>query len=325
MTEPGSASDNWDDLPSAFSYDGEYIDTLGLMTRRGAKRLEDHGVPNASNNAEWILCDAMDCGRLDLFLRSGEIPSVERAQKFWDNIHRRARREPLQYILGTTEFMSLSFYTPRGVFVPRPDTEALVELVEERLRRAPIEESLEVLDLCTGTGVISISLAARIPNLTALAVDASALAIQVTSMNAEWNNVQDRVDAVESSAASFLDPDEAICLAPGIPDVRPDAYAAILCNPPYVETDQVAALPPEVRDHEPREALDGGTDGLDFYRGVVPMMPYWLKPGGFAALEIGESQGPAVSRLMTEAGFSDVAVTPDYAGRDRVVSGVKPD
>jgi release factor glutamine methyltransferase len=290
---------------------GASVDTLGLLARRGAKYLVDHSVPNASNNAEWILCHAMDFGRLDLFLRSREVPPDDKARKFWDNIQRRARREPLQYILGTTEFMSLSFFTPRGVFVPRPDTEVLVELAEARLRRAPIEESLEILDLCTGSGVVAVSLAARIPNLTALAIDSSGLSIQATSMNAELNGVGGRVEAIESSAAAFLDSD-------------PAAFAAIVCNPPYIERDGVTALPPEVRDHEPLAALDGGADGLNFYREVMPKAPFWLRPGGFAAFEIGDSQGPTVSGLMSGAGFSDVAVTPDYAGRDRVVSGVKP-
>jgi release factor glutamine methyltransferase len=299
-------------------------ESAGLRTLAswGTRYLHEHGVPNAHNNAEWILCDAMKCNRVDIYLDAFRALDPDLCDTYLLNIRRRARREPLQYILGTTEFMSLPFCTPPGVFVPRPDTELLVETAESRLRSMPLAPRQNVLDLCCGSGAIAISLAARIPNLEAWALDISVKAAHVTAMNAEINCVEGRVHAYEGDASGFLDPDVALCA--GTPDPRPDYFAAILCNPPYIESDDVAELPPEVRDHEPGAALDGGPDGLHFYVEITPKLPPWLEPGGFAAFEIGETQGAAVSAIMENAGFVDVAVTPDHAGRDRVVLGVKP-
>jgi len=207
--------------------------------------------------------------------------------------------------------MSLPFVVPTGVFVPRPDTEILVELAEARLRRMPLERSLEVLDLCCGSGVIAVSLTARIPNLNAIAVDACALAVATTQKNARRNGVDGRLNAVEADAIRYLNSDD-------------HEVSAVLCNPPYIVTKELPSLPPEVSDHEPRGALDGGADGLDFYRTATPKLAGRLQPGGFAAFEIGDNQGAAVGGMMTEAGLVDVSVSPDFAGRDRVVVGVKP-
>jgi release factor glutamine methyltransferase len=305
------------------------IETTRVMLQRGAALLREHGVPNARLNAEWILCDALGCTRMDLFLGSADVPADDRARQYWRNIRRRAGREPLQYILGTTEFMSLPFCTPTDVFVPRPDTELLVELTEARLRRVPIVESLEILDLCCGTGAVVISLAARIPNLTAIAVDVSERATAVTKLNAGLNGVSGRVFAVGMEAATFLGAggSSAAGSLPAVPSLehsRRNRFAAIVCNPPYIESSQLENLPPEVRDYEPHTALDGGRDGLDFYRTIVPALPRWLRRGGFAAFEIGDSQGLEVGGMMRDAGFADVTVTSDYAGRDRVVVGSTP-
>lgn len=308
---------------------GGGVATTRLMLQRGAALLREHGVPNARLNAEWILCDALAYTRMNLFLRSAVVPDDDRAREYWRNIRRRARREPLQYILGTTEFMSLPFRTSTDVFIPRPDTEILVEMTDARLRQAPIDESLDILDLCCGSGVIAISLAVRIPNLTAIAVDESEKAAAATTLNAELNGVSGRVYAVGMEASTFLGSGASLT-ADSRPFVallepsRPDRYAAIVCNPPYVESSQLEKLPPEVRDHEPHSALDGGRDGLDFYRAIVPVLPRRLRPGGFVAFEIGESQGVEVSGMMKDAGFADVNVASDYAGRDRVVVGSSP-
>ncbi len=279
------------------------------MLLRGAALLIENGVPNARRNAEWLLCHSLGCSTLDLYTHSGRWPADDQASVFWQNVHRRANREPLQYILGATEFMSRPFVVPTGVFVPRPDTEILVELAEARLRRMPLERSLEALDLCCGSGVIAVSLTARIPNLNAIAVDACALAVATTQKNARRNGVDDRITAVEADVIRYLSSDD-------------HEVSAVLCNPPYIVTNELSNLPPEVSDHEPRAALDGGPDGLDFYRAVTPKLADRLRPGGFAAFEIGDDQGAAVSGMMTEAGLVDVSVSPDFAGCDRVVVGV---
>lgn len=315
-------------LPSFYQAGGGE-ETVRLMLQRGSALLQEQGVPNARLNAEWILCGALECTRMDLFLGSSGVPDQDRTQEYWRNIRRRAGREPLQYILEATEFMSLPFRTPVGVFVPRPDTEVLVELTETRLRRAPIDESLEILDICCGTGAVAVSLAVGIPNLSAFAVDVSEKAIEVATLNAELNGVSGRVHAVGADASSFLRADgsftdSGLPAALGVGRSQPIRYNAIVCNPPYIASSQLEYLPPEVRSYEPRAALDGGDDGLDFYRTILPLLPRRLKRGGFAAFEIGDTQGEAVSSAMKDAGFVDITVSPDYAGRDRVVIGNPP-
>jgi release factor glutamine methyltransferase len=314
--------------PGRPDFTGITVETIGLLVRRGTAVLREHGVPNARNNAEWILCHSLQCRRIDLYVSSADVPTADQAKDYWMNITRRAGREPLQYILGTTEFMSLPFLTPGGVFVPRPDTEVLIETAEARLRDVPIDRSLHVLDLCCGSGVVAVSLAARIPNLTVTAVDACENAVESTKTNATLNRVADRIVVVGSEACAFFSqPSEATTastLRRSYEVGRPMRFSAIVCNPPYIETSQLESLPPEVRDHEPRAALDGGADGLDFYRRVAPMLPRWLEQGGFAAFEIGDTQGAEVSAILLDAGLSGITVTPDFAGRDRVVIGDLP-
>ena len=296
--------------------------SLRHMVEWGESRLRSTGVPNARNNAEWILCDAADCDRLQIYVGAPEGVPFSVAEKYVSNLRRRASREPLQYVLGATEFMSLPFRTPPGVFIPRPDTEVLVEEMESRLRGMPLSPCLNVVDLCCGSGVIAIALAHRIPNLEAWAVDASEPAADVTASNAEANGVGRRVHVVKDTAEDFLAASvTADHRSQKAPRRAPDRFSAVVCNPPYISSSDLRDLPPEVRDHEPIEALDGGPDGLDFYRNVIPMLPQRLVPDGVAAFEIGEAQAGAVRALMEAAGLTDVSVVTDYAGLDRVVIG----
>jgi len=268
-------------------------------------RLGEAGVPNARRNAEWMLCHAMSCSVLDLYVGDGPVDDAQRAE-YERMIARRATREPLQYILGTTEFMSLPFEVEAGVFVPRPDTEVLVEIVEGYLRGVPLHERMLVADLCCGSGVIGVSLAVALSNVEVVAVDVSAAATALTRRNAERNNVSDQVGVAVADAVAFLHQ--------GV-----DRYRAVVCNPPYIESGLLRALPPEVRNHEPMAALDGGPDGLDFYRAAVPEIADRLVPGGQVAFEIGDEQAAAVTGILETHGFCRVSVATDMAGRDRVV------
>jgi release factor glutamine methyltransferase len=286
------------------------VDTIRDLLQRAELRLAASGVPNARRNAEWMLCHALGLRMLDLYVQSTAAPDPERVALYREMIARRAAREPLQYILGATEFMSLPFEVHPGVFVPRPDTEVLVERAEAMLRSRPLHEALEVLDLCCGSGIIGVSLAARVPNLAVVAVDISSDAALVTARNATLNGVADRVDVVRTDAFAYI----------GDSGRR---FSAVVCNPPYIESGELAALPREVREHEPMLALDGGCDGLDFYRRAVPELVGRIVPGGFVMFEIGDAQGVAVSKLLHDAGFVAVEVVKDYAGRDRVVLGTQ--
>ena len=271
--------------------------------------LVQHGVPNARRNAEWMLCHTLGCSMLELYVESTSQVDAERLDAYWQRIERRAGREPLQYILGSTEFMSLPFAVRPGVFVPRPDTEILVEQAERVLRGLPLHRALSVLDLCCGSGIIGVSLAQRVANATVVSIDVSADATALTSYNAHKNDVSARVRVVCADAFEFLK--------------LPSTFTAIVCNPPYIETGELAGLPREVREHEPMLALDGGRDGLDFYRRVIPLLFGHLAPGGVVMFEIGDTQGAAVIALLREAGFVDGSVTPDLSGRDRVVTAYR--
>jgi release factor glutamine methyltransferase len=282
------------------------LENVREWLRHAESHLVSHGVPNARRNAEWMLCHSLGWSMLDVYVQSAAPLDNESAHRYWEIVERRARREPLQYILQGTEFMSLPFEVRRGVFVPRPETELLVERAEARLRARPLHEPLAVLDLCSGSGIVGVSLAHRVPNLEVVAVDASLDAVNVTASNATRNAVADRVRPVHADAFEFLDHFEG-------------RFTGIVCNPPYIATPELAALPREVRDHEPMRALDGGADGLDFYRRVAPLLARRLHADGFVMFEIGDTQAAAVSALLRGAGFADVGVDQDLAGCDRVV------
>lgn len=214
---------------------------------------------------------------------------------------RREKGEPLQYILGSTEFMSLEFFVGEGVLVPRPDTETLVENVLNKLDK---EKVYRVLDICTGSGCIGISLAYYRKNVTADLIDISDIAIKTAKKNVLHNNVQERVSVYKCDILEeYLDSE----------------YDIIVSNPPYIESDIIQTLQTEVKDYEPHIALDGGKDGLTFYRRIIDIAPKLLRENGLLAFEIGYNQGEAVSNLMSE--FDAVEVIKDLSGNDRVVMG----
>jgi release factor glutamine methyltransferase len=278
------------------------------LLRMAEQMLEAHHVPNARNNAFWMLCDVLGWKPVDVYAHHRTRLSDDLLDIYWDMIERRAGREPLQYIVGTTEFMSLPFEARPGVFIPRPETEILVEHADRMLRAFPLHQPLSALDLCCGSGIIGVALANRIGNLEVTAVDVSAGAVELTAQNARKNDVSGRVRVVQSDAFRYL-------------EKWAEQFSAILCNPPYIETGDLARLPREVREHEPMLALDGGADGLDFYRRVMPLLRPRLATGGMVMFEIGDTQADAVMEMLRGAGFAKVFVIQDLSGRDRVVVG----
>jgi release factor glutamine methyltransferase len=201
------------------------------------------------------------------------------------------------------------------VFIPRPETETLVETALSFLESRSIFEPVAALDLCCGSGAVGVSLAHLVSNLSVCAVDIDIDAVMLTRRNARLAGVSERVEAAQVDAVSLLEQ--------GFAENWP-AFTVIACNPPYIATRDLGSLPPEVRNWDPPEALDGGPDGLDFYRGVIPLLQRRLVSGGAVAFEIGDNQGDAVSQMLCNAGFGAVKILPDYAGRDRVVIGVDP-
>jgi len=290
----------------------DLTDILQLL-KDAESYLVERGVPNAKRNADWLLAHVLGCRSPELYLSPYRVIDRAAVETFRSLVRRRGEREPLQYILGSAEFMSLPFHMRQGVFIPRPDTEVLVERVEALLRqrsRPPRTNdgrgAVALLDLCCGTGVIGISLAFRLPQVVCTAVDVDERAVALTLENAALNGVEDRIRCVRRDAAEFL-------------ESEPGSYDAVVCNPPYIPTADIGKLLPEVKDHEPRLGLDGGTDGLRFYRRVVPLLPGVVASGGVVAFEIGVDEGRAVADLLASEGFAGAEVHKDYGSQDRVV------
>jgi release factor glutamine methyltransferase len=223
--------------------------------------------------------------------------------RFEDLVRERASGVPLQYVLGHADFYESRFVVPRGVLIPRPETELLVDAVLRALPPGPSR----VLEVGTGTGVILVSVLIERGDVTGIGTDISGAARRATEENARRLGVADRLEALEGDL-----------FAP----VPPGAFDVVVSNPPYVATHE--ALPPEVADHEPPEALYAGADGLAVIRRLLAESPPFLAPGGRLLVEIGATQGERVVALFGEHGFGDVTLERDLSGRDRIVGGRYP-
>jgi len=267
--------------------------------------LARHGVSSPRLNAELLLAHTIDCSRLDIYTNFDRPLSVEESDAFRDLLVQRASGTPLQHLTGRAGFYGSDFDVGPGVFIPRPETEILVEKALE----AVDIEVLSVLDLCTGCGNVAVALAERLPSARVTAVDSSEKAVAVAKRNADRHGVIDRVD--------FLCGD----LYTALPATT-GGFDLLVANPPYVSESEYARLPCEVRDHEPREALLAGVDGLDVIRRIVDGARDALGGRGTMLLEIGESQWEAVQVVL--AGFDEVTLFHDLNSRPRVVSARLP-
>jgi release factor glutamine methyltransferase len=226
--------------------------------------------------------------------------------RYRDLVARRAAREPLAYIVGHREFFDLDFSVDPRVLIPRPETELLVEhaLAFARQMKPPNGSTIEIADVGAGSGSIAVTLAVHLPGATVYALDGSAGALAVTDENAHWHGVADRVH----------------CLLGDLLEPLPRAVILIAANLPYVATDEWEELPPEIRDYEPRDALDGGADGLEQICRLLGTAEGHLLPGGRILLEIGAAQGAQVTALAREHfPHAEVHLHQDYAGLDRLV------
>ena len=292
--------------------------TYEKLLAQATDRLIMAGVTDAQLDAWYLLEDTFGISRADYFLKKRECPEL--IPGCWeDRLKLRCQRMPLAYVLGRTEFMGLPFVIEPGVLVPRQDTETLVEWV---LKAETSEDmSLEahdpegnagpktLLDMCTGSGCIGLSLA-KLGGFSVTLSDLSLRAIHVSRINRGALDLEEQVEICQGDLFGSL------------PEGR--KFDVIVSNPPYIETAVIEELQEEVRDHEPRMALDGMEDGLFFYRRLAKEAPAWLTPGGTIYLEIGYDQGESVPALLQAAGFVDVTVKKDLAGNDRVVRGVYP-
>lgn len=265
------------------------------------------GFETAALDAKLLTQHALGLSALQLATRENEIVDGAAAARVAELLQRRMTGESVARIIGEREFYGLAFTLNAATLEPRPETELLVDMA---LGALPAGGRL--LDLGTGTGCIPIAVLANQPDATAMAVDLSAEALMAARRNAEQHDVAGRIAFLQGS---WFDP-----LFTSASGGCEEGFDLIVSNPPYITSAVVETLAPEVRDFDPRLALDGGPDGLDPYRVIAAQSAAWLKPNGRVLVEIGYDQSGAVSALFLEAGFDDVEVHRDLNGLDRVVS-----
>ncbi len=261
--------------------------------------LESKQIADANVDAWYLLTHVFGISRSDFYLYGDQEVDEEKQRIYLMLTAQRAEHIPLQFITGTQEFMGLEFEVNENVLIPRQDTQVLVE---EVLR---VCEDKSILDMCTGSGCIIISLAKLGKPLKATGVDISEKALETATINAKKHKVE--IDFIHSNLF----------------DKVKGTYDIIVSNPPYIPSGEINSLMPEVRDHEPIMALDGDFDGLVFYHRILEESSRYLKPEGLIFFEIGHNQGEAVTKILKQKGFYHIRTIKDLSGLDRVVTGIR--
>ena len=290
--------------------------------------LEKAGIEDAYREAELIVSHALGTDRATLYRDSRPIPD-DSVLKIDEIVRRRVTREPLQYILGFIDFLGLTIKVGHGVLIPRPETELLAEeairIFKERDTppffakggQGGITESgqsptlLRFLDLCTGSGCLALALARAFPDAMVYGTDSEETAISYAVENAKTNTIKN----VRFLKGSLFEPVEKHITST---EDRP-FFDLIISNPPYIRRDDLKKLQPEIKEWEPLPALDGGEDGLDFYRAIIPGAGKYLTANGILLFELGIHQAEAVKQMAEDAGFQDISVRRDYAGIERIL------
>ncbi|NBB16399.1 peptide chain release factor N(5)-glutamine methyltransferase [Caulobacter sp. SLTY] len=281
------------------------MSTLLTAWKAAQATLKAAGIDQPSIDARLMLEAATGASRMDILTDPYRELTAQQQAALDDFVAQRARRRPISHILGRKGFWKIMLSVTPDVLTPRPDTEAILDVV---LPAFPEHMAFSMLDLGVGSGAILLAILAERPAAKGLGVDTSSEALAVARENAANLDLNDR--------AAFLRGD----WTAGLGDAQ---FDLVVSNPPYIATDEIETLDPEVRDHEPRLALDGGPDGLDAYRVLAPEILRVLKPGGLFAVEIGHTQSAPVEALFRQAGADQVRTTQDLATRDRVVTGFK--
>ena len=298
---------------------------VGEALREGRRILTNAGIEEADLEAELLLRHALGIDRADLFAHLDGGIDPDRRAAYQAFLARRLAHEPTAYITGRREFYGLDFQVTPAALIPRPETELLVDealriwasMLEARSSK-PEEAIPRLADVGTGSGAVAVALAVHLPEATIVATDTSRDALLLAGRNARRHGVGDRIALVQTDLLAGLRPDADA--RSGRPSGRPP-FDLVVANLPYVPTAVWEALPPEIRDHEPRAALDGGADGLSAIHRLLRAAPAYLTPGGALLLEIGADQGPAVLALARQALPGRTArILKDATGRDRVLA-----
>ncbi|MDE6713300.1 MAG: peptide chain release factor N(5)-glutamine methyltransferase [Lachnospiraceae bacterium] len=279
------------------------------LYQEGMERLQQAGIAEASLDARLLLEYVCGTDRNDMLLRGMQEVAEEDTEYYRRLISERADHMPLQYLTNQQEFMGLSFYVDENVLIPRQDTEILVETIMK-----DGYDGKRILEIGTGSGCIILSLLKYGNGCQGTATDISEGALETAGKNARQLGLD--VELIRTDLAAD------IIAAGGIATNSKGVYDIIVSNPPYIASGVISTLMPEVRDHEPVLALDGGADGLKYYRRILQETKELLAPGGKYYFEIGYDQGDAVKALLEDQGCGDVRIVKDYAGLDRVISGV---
>ncbi|MBI5048729.1 MAG: peptide chain release factor N(5)-glutamine methyltransferase [Deltaproteobacteria bacterium] len=293
--------------------------------------LNRYEVPDAKVEAEYLLTHLLGCKRSKLYLNYSDVMACNELQQYIDFIERRIKREPSQYIIGEQGFWGLSFKVNKDVLIPRPETEVLVEeavntvnckLLNVNGRKEQTNSisqctvhgsQFAILDLCTGSGCIAISIAKEIPDCQIYAVDIAERALDVARENAERNGVADKITFLNGN---LFEPLRGLNLKADL----------IVSNPPYISKKMMKELQPEVKDYEPQTALCGGDDGLDFYRRIIAEAPNYLTKRGHLILEMGYGQAEEIKKLIKQnKTFEHIDIKKDIAGIDRVIKARRKD
>lgn len=279
--------------------------TIGELINIGSSMLKEKDIETYRLDTQLILAHVLKRDKLYIMTNRDVNVSIKNEEKFLEFIEKRANKMPLKYILGETEFMGLDFIIKEGVLIPRNDTEILVE---EVLKLIKDEEELEVCDLCSGSGAIGISLAHYRKNIKVDEIDFYPIPEEITKKNIAKHKLEDRVKFIKSDLLKEVIKEN-------------KKYHILVSNPPYIKEEEINTLMKDVKDYEPHTALDGGEDGLVFYRRIIEESKKVLKENALIAFEIGYDQGEAVSKLLEDNGFNNIKVVKDLAGLDRVVLG----
>ena len=277
---------------------------INELLNKGAEVLSENLTDiNPRFESELLLSFVLKKERIFLAVHRNDEVNEENSAIFFDFIDRRKNGEPVSYITGTKEFMSLDFYVSEGVLIPRPDTETLCTHIIDNFKGS----GYRMLDLCTGSGAIAVSLAKYIKDTLVDAVDISDICIETAKKNAIKNGVSDFINVIKADVLAGFKTDA--------------KYDCIVSNPPYIKSEVIPTLMKDVRDFEPLSALDGGNDGLIFYEKISNFAPSLLKENGMLSFEVGHDQAEEVKEIMIRNGFKDICFVKDLAGVNRVVSG----
>lgn len=279
--------------------------TIGELLEIGIAELKEANIDTYNLDAQLLLGSVIKNDRVYVITNKSEKINNALKKEYLELINKRAKKMPISYILGETEFMGLDLYVEKGVLIPRGDTEVLVE---EVLKLIKDDEEMSLCDLCCGSGAIGIAIAHYRKNITIDLIDYYEVPEKMTRKNLNRHNLNDRAVFIKSNLLE-------------VPIKNNKKYDLIVSNPPYIKEEIIETLMDDVKEYEPRTALSGGNDGLSFYKRIIEDSKYILKDNGILSFEIGYDQADELNKLMTDSGFNNIRVVQDLAGLDRVVIG----